>query len=95
VVLGGVSGCGNAIYIAKLSQASEEVSRAEERGAAQKAPYEYYYAVEHLKKAKQEATEADYGAAATLAEIAYHHAARALQVVERGVATDDAAGDLP
>lgn len=77
------AGCGNAIYASRITQASDEVARAEQLGAAARAPYEYYYALEHLRKARTEAMEADYGAAIELAQAALDHASRAVQVAQR------------
>ena len=56
-----VCGCGNALYAVRVTQASAELQRAEQLDAARRAPYEYFYALEHLKKARSEAVEADYG----------------------------------
>ena len=81
-ILGG-AGCGNAIYVSRITQASDEVARAEQLGAASRAPYEYYFALEHLRKARTEAVEADYGDAIKLAETAYDYASRAIQVAQR------------
>jgi len=78
----GALGCGNALYAARVTQASEEVARAEQLGAATRAPYEYYFAQEHLRKARTEATEADYGDAIALAEAAYDYASRAVQLAQ-------------
>jgi hypothetical protein len=79
---GNLLGCGNAIYAARITQASEELARAEQLGAASRAPYEYYFALEHLRKARSEATEADFGDAIELARIAYDYASRAVQVAQ-------------
>lgn len=76
-------GCGNAIYASRITAASDEVARAEQLGAAARAPYEYYYALEHLRKARTEAMEADYGAAIELAQTAFDYASRAVQVAQR------------
>jgi hypothetical protein len=77
------AGCGNALYAVRVTQATEELQRAEQLDAAHRAPYEYFYALEHLKKARSEAVEADFADAAALAEIAYHYAERAIQISER------------
>ena len=77
------AGCGNAIYATRITQASNEVARAEQLGAASRSPYEYYYALEHLRKARTEAMEADYGAAIELAQAALDYARRAVQVAQR------------
>lgn len=82
LLLAGTMGCGNAIYAARITQASEELARAEQLGAEARAPYEYHYAVEHLRKARSEAMEADYGDAIQLARVAYDYANRAVQVAQ-------------
>ncbi|MEY2936571.1 MAG: hypothetical protein RL033_7320 [Pseudomonadota bacterium] len=82
VLLAGTVGCGNAIYAARITQASEELARAEQLGAEARAPYEYHYALEHLRKARSEAMEADYGDAIALARVAYDYANRAVQVAQ-------------
>jgi hypothetical protein len=81
-VLGGM-GCGNALYAARATQASEELARAEQLDALARAPYEYHYALEHLRKARTEALEADYSAAISLAEVAFDYASRAVQQAQR------------
>jgi hypothetical protein len=81
-LLSGVLGCGNAIYAARITQASQELARAEQLGAEARAPYEYHYALEHLRKARSEAMEADYGDAIELAQIAYDYASRAVQLAQ-------------
>jgi hypothetical protein len=45
------SGCGNTIYAVEANSASNKVEEAHELGAEKLAPYEYYYAKEHLEKA--------------------------------------------
>jgi uncharacterized protein DUF4398 len=84
VVLGGLAlSCGNALYVVHVARASDAVARAEQLGAATRAPYDYHYAVEHLRKARSEAAEADYGDAERLALAAYEHATRAVQMSRR------------
>lgn len=78
-----LSSCGNALYAACVTQASQELARAEQLDAARRAPYDYYYALEHLRKARSEASEADYADATALAETAYQHANRAVQISQR------------
>jgi len=80
LVLLGAVGCGNAIYVMQVNSASSRVEEARELGAEQLAPYDYYYAEEHLKKARQEAAEADYGDAIKLASAAEEHAAKAAKL---------------
>ncbi|HTV20480.1 MAG TPA: DUF4398 domain-containing protein [Polyangiaceae bacterium] len=76
-------GCGNAIYAVRVARASDEVARAEQLGAARRAPYEFQYALEHLEKARSEALEADYGDAIQLAEVASDYARRAVLLAQR------------
>lgn len=77
------SACGNALYSMRILRASNEVVRAEQLDAATEAPYEYFYAVEHLRKARSEAAAADFSDAAALAEIAYRYAGQAIQRAQR------------
>jgi hypothetical protein len=79
ILLGSV-GCGNAIYVMQVNSASSRLEEAHELGAEQLAPYDYYYAEEHLRKARQEAAEADYGDAIKLASDAEEHAAKAIKL---------------
>jgi len=83
VSVSGLTGCGNAIYALRITQASDELGRAEQLDAARKAPYEYHFALEHLRKARTEAAEADFGDAIRLAELAHVYARRAVQVGQR------------
>lgn len=76
-------GCGPVIYSAGVASAATEVARAEQLGAARRAPYEYHYALEHLEKARSEALEADYGDAIRLAEVARQYARRAVELAQR------------
>jgi hypothetical protein len=95
VVSGGLTlSCGNALYVVHVARASDAVARAEQLDAATRAPYEYYFAVEHLRKARSEAAAADYGDADRLALTAYDYATRAVQLAQR-VAPASAAGTQP
>jgi hypothetical protein len=76
----GTEGCGNAIYAIQVNAASEKVEEAHELGAEQYAPYEYYYAKEHLEKAQTEAAEADYSDAVDLAEASEDSADKAIRL---------------
>jgi hypothetical protein len=78
-----LAGCGSAIYAVRITSASDELARAEQLGAARRAPYEYQFALEHFEKARSEALEADYGDASRLAEVAYEYARRAVQLAQR------------
>jgi hypothetical protein len=79
----GLSACGGAVYAARITRASDELARAEQLDAARRAPYEYHYALEHLRQARVEAQQADFGDAVRLAEIAREYASRAVQVAQR------------
>jgi len=72
--------CGNTIYAIQVNAASSKVEEARELGAEQYAPYEYYYAKEHLEKAQSEASEADYSDAVDLAEASEEYADKAIRL---------------
>jgi hypothetical protein len=74
------SGCGNAIYAFQSSSAQSKVEEARELGAEELAAYEYYIALEYLKKARSEAAEADYGDAIKFAETSETHADKAIKI---------------
>ena len=76
----GVLGCGNMVYAVNVNAATSKLEEAKEIGAEQLAPYEYYYAKEHLAKAQREAAEADYGDAAELASISEEYALKAIKI---------------
>lgn len=77
-----VMGCGNTLYAIKANSANARLHEAEEVGAEQYAPYEFYYAQQHLEKAETEAAEADYGDAITLAEEAEEYAEKAIRLAK-------------
>jgi hypothetical protein len=79
----GLSGCSSTMCALRLAQASDEVARAEQLDAARRAPYEYHYALEHLRKARSEGQHADLGDALRLADIAHEYASRAVRVAQR------------
>lgn len=74
------TGCGNTIYAIQANAASSKVEEARALGAEQYAPYEYYYAKEHLEKAQSEAAEADYSDAVDLAEASEDYADKAIRL---------------
>jgi hypothetical protein len=73
-------GCGNTLYAIQISAASSKLEEAQELGAEQYAPYEYWFAYEHIEKAQSEASEADYGDAVKLAEVGEEYADRAIKL---------------
>ncbi|MEB2311418.1 MAG: DUF4398 domain-containing protein [Polyangiaceae bacterium] len=75
-----LSACGNTLYAIQANAASSKLEEAKELGAEKYAPYEYYYAREHLAKASEEAAEADYGDATDLAAASEEHADKAIQL---------------
>lgn len=75
-----VCGCGNTLYAIQANSASSKLAEAKELGAEQFAPYEYYYAKEHLDKAQSEAADADYSDATDLAEVAEEYADKAIRL---------------
>jgi hypothetical protein len=74
------AGCGHTLYAFQVGAASSKVVEAKELGAEKLAPYEYYYAKEHLEKAREEAANADYGDAVDLAEISEEFADKAIRL---------------
>jgi NADPH:quinone reductase-like Zn-dependent oxidoreductase len=77
------AGCGNTIYAFQVNSASNKVEEAKELGAENLAPYEYYYAREHLQKAMEEAAEADYSDAINLAETSEEFADKAIRLTKQ------------
>ena len=73
-------GCGGIYYAATASAASTRLEHARALGAETHAPYEYYYAKEHLRQAHVEASEASYSDAASYAETAEEYANKAVEV---------------
>lgn len=74
------TGCGNALYAVQVNAASSKLEEARELGAERYAPYEYWFAYEHIEKAQSEASEADYGDAANLAAVAEEYADKAIKL---------------
>jgi hypothetical protein len=85
VLLGmpGSVACGNVLYAVRVARASDALARAEQLEAATRAPYEYHFALEHLKKARSDAARADFGDAEQLAGVALVYANRAVQLAQR------------
>ena len=79
-LLAGTTGCGNTLYAVQANSASSKLEEAQELGAEQYAPYEYFYAREHLQKAQSEASEADYSDAIDLAETSEEYADKAIRL---------------
>ena len=77
-----LSGCGGVHYAIAVNSASSRVEEARAVGAEQLAPYEYYYAKEHLEQAQVEAAEASYSDAANLAETAEEYASKAIELAQ-------------
>ena len=74
----GTSGCGGFFYAIYAGGATSKLETAQQLGAEKYAPYEYYYAREHLRKAMEEASSADYGDAIDLADEAEKSAEKAI-----------------
>ncbi len=77
-----VQGCGGVYYAATVNAASNRLEHAKEVGAEQYAPYEYYFAKEHLRQAQVEASEASYSDAAAFAETAEEYANKAIELAQ-------------
>src|SRR3954451_25068889 len=74
------AGCGGTLYAVQVDSASSKVAQAKELGAEKLAPYEYYYANEHLTKAMSEAAEGDYSGAIDFAGVAEEFADKAIKL---------------
>jgi hypothetical protein len=77
-----VSGCGSVHYTIAVNSAAARVEEAKAVGAEQLAPFEYYYAKEHLEQAQVEASEASYSDAANLAQEAESYANKAIELAQ-------------
>jgi hypothetical protein len=75
-------GCGGVHYAIAINSASSRVEEAKADGAEQLAPYEYYFAKEHLEQAQVEASEASYSDAANLAGEAEDYANKAIELAQ-------------
>ena len=78
----GLSACGGVYYAATVNGAASKLEEARVLGADTLAPYEYYYAKEHLEEAQFEAAEASYSDAAHYAETAEEYAEKAVQLAQ-------------
>ena len=78
-----VPGCGGLYYTVNVNSAEARLEQARQMGAETQAPFEYYYAREHLRQAQVEAADASYSDAATYAEIAERYAQRAIDLMTK------------
>jgi Domain of unknown function (DUF4398) len=74
--------CGGVYYAIEINGAAGKLEEARVLGADTLAPYEYYYAKEHLEAAQFEAAEASYSDAAEYAETAEEYAQKAVQLAQ-------------
>lgn len=84
-----LSGCGSVYYGINANAAEARLEQAREMGAEKQAPYEYYYAKEHLREARIHASEASYGDAANMAETAETYAQKAIDKIGNAKRGDD------
>jgi len=80
--LAGTSGCGGVYYTVSINAAQGRLEQARQMGAETQAPYEYYFAREHLRQAQVEASEASYSDAAGYAETAELYAQKAIDFIQ-------------
>ena len=73
-----IQGCGGVYYTVSANSARTKLEQARQMGAETQAPYEYYFAREHLRQAQVEAAEASYSDAASYAETAELYAQKAI-----------------
>ena len=76
-------GCGGVRYAVAINAAAARVEQAKALGADRLAPFEYYFAKEHLEQAQIEASEASYSDAIELAGEAADHASAAIDLAEK------------
>lgn len=81
----GLMACGGVQYTVEVNSAASRVEEARALGADQLAPYEYYFAKEHLQQAQIEASEASYSDAVTLAQEAEDHANSAIELTQKAL----------
>jgi hypothetical protein len=81
----GLLGCGGVHYAIAVNSAASRVEEAKALGADQMAPYEYYFAQEHLQQAQVEASEASYSDAVNLANEAEDHANTAIELTQKAL----------
>jgi len=82
IAMPALAGCGSVYYTASATAASTRLEQARQMGAETRAPYEYYFAREHLRQAQVEAAEASYSDAASYAETAELYAQRAIDAIQ-------------
>src|SRR5690349_12901388 len=75
-----LTGCGSVYYAVSVNAAQSRLEQARQVGAEHQAPFEYYFAKEHLRQAQIEAAEASYGDAAAYAETAEQYAQKAIDL---------------
>ena len=78
-----IFGCGPTLYAVNAGSASGVIEEARHAGAPEHAPYEYYYAAEHLQKAREEAAEANYEDAVRFAGVAEEYGTKARDLARR------------
>jgi Domain of unknown function (DUF4398) len=76
------AGCGGVYSAVSVNAAAARLEQARAMGAESTAPYEYYFAKEHLREAQHQAAEASYGDAATYAETAETYAQKAIDLIQ-------------
>jgi hypothetical protein len=79
----GISGCGGIYYTVSVNAAQARLEQARQMGAEQQAPFEYYFAKEHLHQAQVEASEASYSDAAAYADTAELYAQKAIDLMQQ------------
>jgi uncharacterized membrane protein len=77
-----VGGCGGVYYTVSVNAAQSRLEQARQMGAESQAPFEYYFAREHLRQAQVEASEASYSDAASYAETAELYAQKAIDTMQ-------------
>ena len=84
-----LSGCGGVYSATSINAAESRLEQARQMGAESAAPFEYYYAREHLREAQLQASEASYGDAASFAETAETYAQKAIDRIQSSKRVED------
>ncbi len=83
LLVGSTAGCGPTLYSVQILPAARAVAEAEEMGAPEHAPYEYYFARANLDKAREEMGEANYQDAIRFAALAEEYGVKARRLARR------------
>lgn len=90
VLLATTVACGSGYYDSTVNAATARLEQARSLGAETEAPYEYYFAKEHLEEARLQASDSSYHDAANYAETAETYAQKAIDKVRASKSSSEA-----